>query len=81
MKRKLKGYIPYYPTFESISTAQKALDENCLMVWEEKPNTPYLEVEVKVIYHERYYSHNRTSFADKIESQSIIVPKKFAGKD
>ena len=74
MKRTI--YIPYYTMSDPVDNPESALNQKCFVVRDEKPDTPYIEVEMKVVYIESRFSHNRTPFAEKIGA-AIIIPKSF----
>ncbi len=76
MKRTKKAYLTYDSEH---MTAQHALNQESMILWHDKPKVPYLEVEIKVVYNEKAFSHQRSSFLDKLGT-SIIIPNKFTGE-
>ncbi len=74
MKRTI--YLTYCKTFSNESTPEKALNAKILCTKDKVPDCPYIEVEMKVVYHQPRYSHDRTKFSEKIGA-TIIIPKHF----
>ena len=74
MKRTI--YLTYYRDDEDKGTPEKVFNSKLLFLYDQPPDCPYIEVEMKVVYHQPKYLHQRTKFSDKIGA-SIIIPKEF----
>ena len=74
MKRTI--YLTYYQDDKNENTPEKALNRSILCTHDEVPDLPYIEVEMKMVYHQPKFSHQRTKFSEKIGA-SIIIPKHF----
>lgn len=75
MKRTI--YLIYHPNDPGERTQERTFNDSLLFTYDKKPDCPYLEVEMKVVYNQPKYAHQRSKFADKIES-TIIIPKDFS---
>ena len=69
-------YLTYYPGDKDEGTPEKVLNKTVLCTKNEVPDCPYIEVEMKVVYHQPKFSNQRTKFSEKIGA-SIIIPKHF----
>ena len=74
MKRTI--YIPYFSDGDPVNSPETALNQTCFVARDEKPDLPYIEIEMKVVYHEPRYISARSLFAEKIGA-GIIIPKSF----
>lgn len=71
---KRTAYIAICP--DAGETAENQFNKQFPNLRPDIPSLPYIEVELKVIYHEPKFISQRSKFADKLGA-SIIIPKGF----